>query len=69
MVGHEDPGVEAGTAFENQGGEPVEEVLAVVIGAEDLTAFDAVHDGVVEGTRAIEVRAAGHLGGGSPNEV
>jgi hypothetical protein len=69
VIGHEGPGVESGAAFPDQGGESVEEIMAVVVGVEDLAAFDAADDNVVERTRVVETGAARHAEGGSPEAV
>jgi len=63
MVGHERPGLEAGTGLENEGAEAIEESVAVALGAEDGAALDAASDEVVQSTGAIEPRSTWHWGG------
>jgi hypothetical protein len=60
VVGHEGPSVETGAAFQDQGRQAVEKVMAVVIAEKDLTAFDAADDDVVEGARVIKTGTTGH---------
>lgn len=58
MVGHESPGVEAGSGFEDEGAEAIKEAVAVAVGPKDPAALDAADDEMVHSTGTIEARAA-----------
>jgi hypothetical protein len=60
MVRDEAPGVHGGFGFGHQFGEPAEEIESISIVAEDLPAFDATGDDVVENAGRVEPRSSWH---------
>jgi hypothetical protein len=61
VVGHQAPGVNAKACVSDDGGESVDEILTIDIGAKDHTPFDPASDNVVEGQRIVEPRSTGHV--------
>jgi hypothetical protein len=65
MVGDEGPGVERGFTFQDECSKAGKGIGAIGVIAEDLAAFDAARDDVVEDAWCVQTRCTGHGAWGS----
>ena len=58
MIGHERPGIEAGSVVAGQqSGKQIKEVIAISVVEEDGSSFDPPYDEMVEGAGVVETRS------------
>jgi hypothetical protein len=65
VVREEAPRIEGGASFGEEGSDPVQEIVSVGVIAEDIGAFDAAGDHMMERPRGVEARGARHGGSGT----